>query len=71
LKGNPALETLVDNAEPVTFGQLAARFSARGLTAAAYQHFNLPLSFNDIMDPNLADEIVGYRALIDWFNVRP
>jgi len=62
------LETLVDNAAPVTFGQLAARFSARGLTAAAYQSFHLPLSFEDITNPALADEIVGYRQLIAYVN---
>ena len=62
------LTTLVDNAAPITFGQLAHRFHESGLTATAYQSFRVPLSFEDVTNPALADEIVGYRNLVVWFN---
>jgi hypothetical protein len=63
--------TLVDNAPPLSFGELAARFADRGMTRAAYQTFNLPLTYEDLTDPDLADEIVGYRALVRWFYESP
>jgi hypothetical protein len=62
------LDTLVDNSAPITFAQLAHRFAERGMSSAAYQTFNLPLRYADITDPDLADEIVGYRSLVAWFN---
>jgi hypothetical protein len=61
--------TLVDQSEPITFAQLAYRFTKQGLTKENYRRtFPLPLSFEDITDPRLASEIVGYRPLIDWFH---
>ena len=64
----PPMETLVDNAPPLTFAELSTRFSERGMTRAAYQTFNLPLSFEDITNPALGDEIVAYRKLINYCN---
>jgi hypothetical protein len=59
--------TLVDNAPPLTFGELAARFNKLGMTEKIYKRrFNLPLSYADIVNPALADEIVGYRNLIAY-----
>jgi hypothetical protein len=60
--------TLVDHAPPLSFGELAARFNKLGMTQEKYQAFNLPLSFEDILNPSLADEIVAYRSLIAYFN---
>jgi hypothetical protein len=61
--------TLVDHAEPLTFRQLAHRFTKQGMTKENYRRrFHLPLSFDDIMSPKLASEIVGYRPLVDWFH---
>jgi hypothetical protein len=60
------LEPLVDSAAPITFGQLAARFAERGMTKETYAAFRLPLSFEDITNPALADEIVAYRRLITY-----
>jgi hypothetical protein len=61
--------TLVDHAEPLTFGELAARFTKLGMTQEKYtRRFNLPLSYADILNPALADEIVGYRQLIAYGN---
>jgi hypothetical protein len=60
--------TLVDNAPPITFADLARRFAKLGLTADAYRRrFKLPLAFADIVNPKLASEIVGYRPLITWY----
>jgi hypothetical protein len=58
---------LVDHAAPVTFAQLATRFNKLGMTQEKYQRrFNLPLSYADIVNPALADEIVAYRQLIAY-----
>jgi hypothetical protein len=62
------LSTLVDNTAPITFAQLATRFTERGMTKEKYQAFGLPLSFEDVVNPALADEIVGYRPLINYCN---
>jgi hypothetical protein len=61
------LDTLVDNSAPITFAQLAHRFTKLGMTKENYRRrFHLPLSFEDILNPALADEIVGYRSLITY-----
>jgi hypothetical protein len=61
--------TLVDHAEPITFGDLATRFIEQGMTKHNYRRrFHLPLSFDDIMCPKFASEIVGYRQLIAYVN---
>jgi hypothetical protein len=62
------LNTLVDGNPPVTFGQLATAFKARGLTREQYAAFGLPLSYDDILNPHLADELVAYRRLIALIN---
>jgi hypothetical protein len=56
--------TLVDHAEPLTFEELAARFNKLGMTPEKYKAFKLPLSFEDITNPALSSEIVGYRRLL-------
>jgi hypothetical protein len=62
----------VDNAPPITFGQLAHRFRKLGVTTESYRRrFRLPLSFEDILNPRLASEIVGYRNLIGLVSPRP
>jgi hypothetical protein len=63
--------TLVDNAPPITFSQLAHRFKKFGMTAEKYRRlFHIPLSFEDITSPRFASEIVGYRKLTQWFNAK-
>jgi len=55
----------IDNAAPITFMELAHRFTKQGMTADAYRRrFKLPLSFADIVNPKFASEIVGYCSLI-------
>jgi hypothetical protein len=60
--------TQVDHAAPITYRQLAKRLVRAGISAEGYRRrFKLPLAYTDIMDAELGDEVVGYRALIGWY----